>query len=157
MSYAFDYQLEWSLTGGNVESASLGLLVVIEGSQLDPQTAGAYFGLGQPSAANLGAIVGLNECTAANYARKTLAGVSVSVNTSTSPHRAQVTFNPVEYTPAVAGMTPPAIGAVIFINGASEALRFPLWYLNGAGFPWAGGSDLYFIPPVGGSIRLESR
>ena len=160
MSYPFDAFLTRPFTGDlDYETAVLKVLLVVEGSKLDPRTAGAYFGLGQPSAANLAAIVTLSELSDANYARKTLAGTAISINTSTTPHRAQATFTPNEYTPAIGTLASPVIGAVIFDEGGgAEATRIPLWYINtGDGFPWSGGSDLYVIAPTGGWLRVEGR
>ena len=160
MSYAFDNLLTRLRKGDqDEETSTMAVLLVVEGSQLDPKTSGAYFGLGQPSAATISAIVGLAELSDPNYARKTLAGKAVTINTSTSPHRSEWTFTPVEYTPAIGALASDVIGALIYDEGAgSDATRIPLYYLNtGSGFPWGGGSDLYVIPPTGGAIRLESR
>lgn len=160
MSYPFDNYLTRVRTGDlDEETATLKVLLVVEGSKLDPRTAGAYFGLGQPSAANLAAIVTLSELSDANYARKTLASHVVSINTSTTPHRSQATFSALEYTPAIGTLALPVIGAVVYDEGGgAEATRLPLWYINtGAGFPWSGGSDLYVIAPTGGWLRMEGR
>ena len=162
MSYPFDAALTRGLTADvDYETSVLKVLLVVEGSKLDPRTSGAYFGLGQPSAANIAAIVTLSELSDPNYARKTLAGKAVSINTDTTPHRAQATFTPNEYTPAIGTLALPVIGAVIYDEGGgTEATRIPLWYINTGGansFPWSGGSDLYVIAPTGGWLRLEGR
>lgn len=150
--YKFDNYLYLRETGDlDIEADAVWELWVMDGSSA--AAINAVTGVqGEPSAANLTSFSSLQECNWTNYARKVVPNRVVTKVTSSTPHYVAVTHDPIERTALGTGTK--VVGSIWYVKGASDALSYPLLYLDPrATYPFSGGRDIFVVSPSGGSYQ----
>lgn len=149
--YLFDNYLTLRETAGvNMETADIRVLWVMTGSSAATVSASGL--QGEPSAAHLSSFSNILECDWSGYARKQVTGRDVAIDTTSVPHVAQITHDPIGWEGLITGDD--VVGAIWFIEGASEALRIPLLFFDGGPtFPITpSGGSVWLLPDTNGSV-----
>jgi hypothetical protein len=141
------------LTGVNWQTATLKALAVMTNS-----TAGADRFAQFLSGAN--GFVVLDEFDGAGYARVTLSNVAVTLDLVTG--EVVVTCDPASFGAAVSNGSRSVAGFVVYLDGASDAARVPLIWIDsvasGPTFPYSpGGQALRLVPGTRGLFRARSK
>lgn len=117
----------------DLEAEDLGLLLVMEDSTVPDQEDVEF----------LSEFTDLDEYDGANYARKTLANKALAQDLAANV--ARLTADDLAWIGLGAG-TRKCIGALLFAEAASDALRRPLAYIDGPSFPFEGeGVDKFLV------------
>lgn len=100
-----------------------------------------------------------DECDSVGYARATLTGVTVTTDLTTG--EVVITCNPVSLGATVANGSRSLAGFVIYLDGASDAARVPLLWIDsvasGPPFPYSpNNGPVQIVPGTRGLFRARS-